>query len=1133
MAVRGSVLVLMQDEARRAELCRALAGCLLAVAEAPDFAHGMAAVGRAKFDAVLCAEGKPLTMQGFCMLARKRHPSAALFIQMDAARSVGHTPKPLNLGETFVDGRLGVVALARLVLAAIQKPPETPWDIPSTEMVWDTLERAALEKSGPPRGLADVPVSMPESPVARMPLPAHLVGGQGGSGAQNGTGTVLVASPVNAVPQAPVHTPHGVQAAWDAPDDAPGQVTAPMSAPAPRAASGASLGLAGEVVLAGELEAMPGAAVLMTLLAQRLTGVMQVEGAGAADGLFCFYGGDPVWAEDGQGDDGLFLDLCTSGALPPGTRRPAVPPGELMGALLSQNVVAAGTLERGLAQLHRDRVVALCGASQGTFRFHEHQGFLQAVPLLRLNAFGLVLEHVRRTAGAAPLGDLAQLHVVQTPALQPVSERIRPLVGGVDLARALLAPTAVPQFLSQLPLAPAGAGLLIRALLEARLVRPCAANAVLEISLDLEAEAPAPAPGGFGSLPDTEVEALPSVESVHESARQSVLALYMRLKTLGAPHQVLGVSLSAALAEATAAHRALVARLDPAQVPPGPHHALLVSHLSELRAKVDAALEAMTLSASTSERTGSARPVATVVTLDAVLDVSVPAHARLLNAQGAVVVNARALARVVPQATLALGEACRRPGVTLHVAGLSLTVMAAFDRSVLEQLRGQLVDVVAPASCTGCGDRGAVLLDASWLPETPQRPPRPCLRCGQPARIRLSDRQRTALAQWLCSPVPAYVTALLGPMDTPRPGPSAPKDAPPPAAPVRSRPVLAAVPQTVPMGGRASPGTSAPARPAASGPRYVDLKVLGRGGMGEVVLARQEGQEGFSRMVALKRVLDSLAADREVRAMFLQEARTAARITHANVVHIYDLGEQDGRLFLAMEFVRGWDLRGIMDALLAARRPAPVPVACRIMADVCAGLQAAHTATDERGRPLGVVHRDVSAQNVLVGADGSAKVTDFGIAHALDSSLLTRPGTRKGKPSYMAPEQVESSHGAVGARTDVWAVGVLMHELLTGVPLFRTGQLETTLGAVLNAPIPPVTQRRADVPLALSAAVARALMRPIPQRHASAQAMGQALEQVLFALGRPTTHLDVAQWLGGLVKEGLLKAPVDPATLKG
>ncbi|HEY6462542.1 MAG TPA: serine/threonine-protein kinase, partial [Polyangiaceae bacterium] len=224
--------------------------------------------------------------------------------------------------------------------------------------------------------------------------------------------------------------------------------------------------------------------------------------------------------------------------------------------------------------------------------------------------------------------------------------------------------------------------------------------------------------------------------------------------------------------------------------------------------------------------------------------------------------------------------------------------------------------------------------------------------------------------------------------------------------------------------------------------RYAVFDEIAVGGMATVHVGRLLGPAGFSRTVAMKHLHKQFAGDPEFVAMFLDEARIAARIRHPNVVSTLDVVTLDGELYLVMDYVAGESVAHLLRGL--RRRDAFVPprIAVTIACDMLAGLHAAHEATDDHGQPLGIVHRDVSPQNVLVGTDGSARVVDFGVAKAAGRMQTTREGQVKGKAAYMAQEQLRG--GAVDRRTDVYSAAVVLWETLTGERLFKS---DTPAGA--------------------------------------------------------------------------------------
>lgn len=295
--------------------------------------------------------------------------------------------------------------------------------------------------------------------------------------------------------------------------------------------------------------------------------------------------------------------------------------------------------------------------------------------------------------------------------------------------------------------------------------------------------------------------------------------------------------------------------------------------------------------------------------------------------------------------------------------------------------------------------------------------------------------------------------------------------------------------------------------------RYVLHAELASGGMATVFLGRLLGQAGFARTVAIKRSHPGFAKDPEFVAMFLDEARIAARIRHPNVVPVLDVEARDGELFLVMDYVHGESLARLWRS--SAGTPIDSAIAGRIAADMLYGLHAAHQAKNERGEPLHVVHRDVSPQNVLVGADGTSRVTDFGIAKAQNRIQTTHEGQLKGKLSYMAPEQLEEK--SVDGRTDVYAAAVVLWELLTARRLHTSADAGATITRILTGKIPPPSRVAPDVSPELDALVLRGLARDPDERFATAQEMAVALEHTL----RLALPAQVAEWVDARAHEAL------------
>jgi serine/threonine protein kinase len=301
--------------------------------------------------------------------------------------------------------------------------------------------------------------------------------------------------------------------------------------------------------------------------------------------------------------------------------------------------------------------------------------------------------------------------------------------------------------------------------------------------------------------------------------------------------------------------------------------------------------------------------------------------------------------------------------------------------------------------------------------------------------------------------------------------------------------------------------------------RYELIAPIARGGMGSVHLARLAGAGGFQRLYAIKRMHPHLADEEEFVAMLLDEARLAARIHHTNAVAIIDVREHPEGPFVVMDYVDGVTLARL--AAGAAQMPwrARTRLALRVICDALAGLHAAHDLRDDDGHALALVHRDVSPQNILVGTDGVGRITDFGIAVAAARIAASRPGTLKGKPAYMSPEQVSGE--AIDRRSDLFAMGVVLWECLTGQRLFQGGTEAAALVMVLGAPIASPQEHAPELGEGLAAVCLKALARPRDERYADAREMLRALETAAAAEGLLASTHEVADALSALFNEEL------------
>ncbi|MEP7049082.1 MAG: protein kinase [Pseudomonadota bacterium] len=298
--------------------------------------------------------------------------------------------------------------------------------------------------------------------------------------------------------------------------------------------------------------------------------------------------------------------------------------------------------------------------------------------------------------------------------------------------------------------------------------------------------------------------------------------------------------------------------------------------------------------------------------------------------------------------------------------------------------------------------------------------------------------------------------------------------------------------------------------------RYRVYSELASGGMATVHLGCMLGSAGFSKLVAIKCLHEQFALESEFVAMFLDEARLTSSIHHPNVVASLDVVAEQGQLLVVMEYVHGETLAALLRTARQTAELAPLPVVIRIMCDALEGLHAAHEAS-LAGRCLNIVHRDVSPQNIMVGADGNTRVLDFGIAQAAMRSRATASGTVKGKIAYMSPEQVQNE--AVDARTDIFAAGVVLWEGLTGKRLFFAPDPRETVSLLLNAPILPPSQIVPSLPRALDGVVLKALARDRDQRFESAHDFAEALRKAV----REGSRRDVSDWVGRVAKDSLAR----------
>jgi len=293
--------------------------------------------------------------------------------------------------------------------------------------------------------------------------------------------------------------------------------------------------------------------------------------------------------------------------------------------------------------------------------------------------------------------------------------------------------------------------------------------------------------------------------------------------------------------------------------------------------------------------------------------------------------------------------------------------------------------------------------------------------------------------------------------------------------------------------------------------RYELLARLATGGMGEIFLARLEGAAGFEKLYVVKRILPHLADDPRFRDMLIAEARIASMMTHANICHVYELGETDGQLYIVMEYLEGITLLPLLRKLSRAAGALDLGFIGGVIQQVTDGLHYAHELKDRSGEYLGIVHRDVTPSNLFLTNSGVVKVLDFGIAKVKDASAHTQTGTVKGKYAYMAPEQLRGA--AVDRRADVCALGVVVYEMLALRRLFQRKTDYLTFRAVMEQPVVDIRHYRPDCPDPLAIALLQALDRDPANRFATARQLGSAVQGAITAVKRPWTQGEISDFM--------------------
>lgn len=295
---------------------------------------------------------------------------------------------------------------------------------------------------------------------------------------------------------------------------------------------------------------------------------------------------------------------------------------------------------------------------------------------------------------------------------------------------------------------------------------------------------------------------------------------------------------------------------------------------------------------------------------------------------------------------------------------------------------------------------------------------------------------------------------------------------------------------------------------------YILIEKLGTGGMAEIYKAKMEGVEGFQKLVAIKRILPQFSHNKDFTTMFIDEAKVAAQLSHRNIIHIYDLGKIENSYFIAMEYMEGTDLRKIMHIAKEKGEKIPIPIGLFIASQVASALDYAHNKKDHNGKPLNIVHRDVSPQNILISKDGEIKICDFGIAKAASKASHTRAGSLKGKLQYMSPEQAWGKQ--IDYKSDIFSLGIVLYEMLTGKHLFEGDSELSILEKVRHPKVEPLSKYIKDCPIELEKLLEKALKENPDERYPEANLMKKDLEEILSRYEPKVSEKTISEYLSYL-----------------
>jgi eukaryotic-like serine/threonine-protein kinase len=304
---------------------------------------------------------------------------------------------------------------------------------------------------------------------------------------------------------------------------------------------------------------------------------------------------------------------------------------------------------------------------------------------------------------------------------------------------------------------------------------------------------------------------------------------------------------------------------------------------------------------------------------------------------------------------------------------------------------------------------------------------------------------------------------------------------------------------------------------------YEMIRTIAEGGMGVVYEAVQRGAGGFTKTVAVKLIREEYSTISEFQKNFIGEARLVANLIHTNIVQTYHLGQIGGQYFMVMEYVSGVNLEQFLDRHVAMGRVMPVDIAAFIISRIARGLTYAHQKCDREGRLLGIVHRDIGPKNVMIADEGDVKLTDFGIAKALDLMYNEEGKVIAGKDEYLSPEQ--ASYAVTDARADLFPLGIVLTELLLSRNVFRDADRLVSRQNILTMPIPQFSKLRPEIDPKLEAIIQKALQRDREKRYQSAFEMLHDLEVYLYSDGYGPTHDKLGAYLKGIMSEPLPAKP--------